>query len=578
MEQLSTETLPKKGKSYKKHMSNPKNFCKELIKLNIRYEYLIEARASINCTNLARMFIGKSSRGGVSADIIETWIRTFEYVQQHPDEEDKDQYTSRRIEPTKEYYEYIEIIKNPISEEVRESWKNLSNPKLGKEAPKYGYIIGITNSKAIKTLHDRMEEMFLRRKNNIWNKKFDDIVIKEEKDIDYRMMNVPDLRSLCKERSLPNAHIKRKDSLIKLLERNTINPVYNDVCAENINYDKMVVKELKNLAKERGIVRYNNLKKDDLIELHKEFDKEKIIDIDEKEEEICEQIIEFKQPSYEIKECKLVLKSGVDFIIPVRKDGMVNATALCKAGKKKFNDYQRLKQTQEFLKELESATKIPLDKLICIKHGGLIESGNPDLMDFKLQGTWIHRKVAYNLAQWISPYFAVQVTKILDELFITGEVKLQRPMRQLLTLSEIDIEAEELEMKFDMSLYSNKTVIYLAYIGKNLVKLGFSDKRLSNREDKHTGSESQFEQFRFIKAFEVSGQPIEKLIKDLLHIYNVKFHLQCEIYKPPSTLENFIEIVGNLLNEHDLRFQLDNLILKYKDLEIENLKLKLMLK
>ena len=54
----------------KKHMSNPKNFCKELLKINIRYEYLIEARESINCTNLSRMFNGKSSRGGVSADTI----------------------------------------------------------------------------------------------------------------------------------------------------------------------------------------------------------------------------------------------------------------------------------------------------------------------------------------------------------------------------------------------------------------------------------------------------------------------------------------------------------------------------
>ena len=35
----------------------------------------------------------------------------------------------------------------------------------------------------------------------------------------------------------------------------------------------------------------------------------------------------------------------------------------------------------------------------------------------KIQGTWIHRKVAYNLAQWISSSFAVQVSKILDELF-----------------------------------------------------------------------------------------------------------------------------------------------------------------
>ena len=559
-EQLSMERMPKTDG---KHMSNPKNFCEELTKLNIRYEHLIEARTSINCTNVARMFIGKSSRGGVSADIIETWIRTFEYVQQHPDEDDHDQYTARRIEPKKEYYDYIELISKPISEEVRESWKEMSNPKLGKEAPKYGYTIGVTNGKAIKTLHTRMEEMFERRKNNIWNKKFEEVVPK--KDIDYRMMNVPDLRALCKERSLPNAHLKQKNSIIKLLERNPLNAVYNnEVTKEKLNYDKMVVKELKSLAKERGIVKYNNLKKDELIELHQDYDKEKLIEESE-EENKNDQLTQRKQPFYEIKEYQLKLKDGNTFIIPIRKDGMVNATELCKAGGKRLDNYKQNKQTQEYLQALISITGIPGIELIKTNIGG------------DHTGTWVHKKVAIHLAQWVSPYFSVQVSTWIDELFTTGQVKLQRPMRQLLTLSEIDIEAEELEMKFDMSLYSNKTVIYLAYIGKNLVKLGFSDKRLCKREEKHTSCESQFEQFRIIKAFEVSGQPIEKLLKDLLHVYNVKFHFQCEIYKPPGSLENFIEIVANMLNEHDLKYQFDCLRARCKELEIENLNLKLRL-
>ena len=65
------------------------------------------------------------------------------------------------------------------------------------------------------------------------------------------------------------------------------------------------------------------------------------------------------------------------------------------------------------------------------------------------------------------------------------------------------------------------------------------------------------------------------LSKDMLKVYNIKYHLQSEIFKHPSTLKNFIEIIGNLLNEHDLKFQLDNLRARYKELEIENLKLRL---
>ncbi len=563
----------------KQHMSNPKNFCQEAKKHGITYEYLIEGKESINCTNLARMFIGKSSRGGLSTDIIDTWIATFEYVKEHPDEDDHDQYTARRFEPTQEYHDYVKLIKTPIPDDVIESWKKMSSLALGRSATQYGYTIGIANNKALRTLHERMQKMAERRKNNIWNKNDDDCEVDEDVNIkqDYRMMNVPDLRKLCKERNLQNAHIKTKDGLIKLLERNPLDSIYDE---KKIVYDSMSMKDLKVLARDRGFTSYNNLTKDELIKNHQEFDeleKDKENDdggCDESKERDCEELddTDFEESNdnvlidkneeekeFAINEYKLVLKNGENFMIPIRKDGMVNATELCKASDKKMNDYLRLKQTDEFLKELESVTGIPVTVLILKIQGG----------NSKSQGTWIHRKVAYNLAQWISPYFAVQVSKILDELFTKGEVKLQRPIHKLLDLSEIDIEAEELEMKYDWSLYTNKSVLYIAYIGKSLVKIGYSDCRIHQREKKHTGSESKYEQFRMIKAFEVSGEPVEKKIKELLNVYNVKFHNQSEIYKPPNTLSNFIDIVENLVRDNDLRYQLDQMTLRYNDLQFQ---------
>lgn len=55
-------------------------------------------------------------------------------------------------------------------------------------------------------------------------------------------------------------------------------------------------------------------------------------------------------------------------------DGYVNATAACKANGKKFNDYQRLDSTQEFLQELSSVIGIP----ITLKTGNMNSvAGNP---------------------------------------------------------------------------------------------------------------------------------------------------------------------------------------------------------
>jgi hypothetical protein len=101
-----------------------------------------------------------------------------------------------------------------------------------------------------------------------------------------------------------------------------------------------------------------------------------------------------------IKEYKF---GATDFMVPIRADGMINATALCKAGGKKLNDYTRLKTTQEYLKALENNTGIPVLDLIISDIGGNHE------------GTWIHRKVGYHIAQWISPEFGLQMETILEK-------------------------------------------------------------------------------------------------------------------------------------------------------------------
>jgi hypothetical protein len=74
-------------------------------------------------------------------------------------------------------------------------------------------------------------------------------------------------------------------------------------------------------------------------------------------------------------------------------------------------DYNRNKQTKEYLEELSINMGIPIIELFVTTAG-------------KYGGTWVHRKVAIHLAQWLSPSFAVQVSNWLDELFITGKVEL----------------------------------------------------------------------------------------------------------------------------------------------------------
>ena len=136
-----------------------------------------------------------------------------------------------------------------------------------------------------------------------------------------------------------------------------------------------------------------------------------------------------------------------------------------------------------------------------------INMGKSDVDD---QSTWVHPRVAIQIGQWISPKFAVNVTGWIHKLLSTGSVKLERPVKSLSTLTEIDIEAEKLENEVKICEYTNELVIYCAYIGNGLVKIGFTDSNLIKRDKKHMSSESLYPQWRMIKIFKVSGKNIEK--------------------------------------------------------------------
>jgi len=92
-------------------------------------------------------------------------------------------------------------------------------------------------------------------------------------------------------------------------------------------------------------------------------------------------------------------------------DGFVNATAMCRASGKRWNDYFRLDRSREYTCALAASlgAQIPCRAAVAGNpatgiHGliHVIKGGNPEL-----QGTWIHPRLAVDLARWISPAFAV---------------------------------------------------------------------------------------------------------------------------------------------------------------------------
>ena len=66
---------------------------------------------------------------------------------------------------------------------------------------------------------------------------------------------------------------------------------------------------------------------------------------------------------------------------------------MCQAAGKLWNDYWRNLSSQEFIHELAAVTGIPVTGLIQSRQGGTPSD----------QGTWVHRRVALDLARWCSP-------------------------------------------------------------------------------------------------------------------------------------------------------------------------------
>lgn len=116
----------------------------------------------------------------------------------------------------------------------------------------------------------------------------------------------------------------------------------------------------------------------------------------------------------------IIIRSWNNKTIRQREDGYLSATDMCQACGKLFGHWNELSSTKDYLKALQTKHYRNHDnaQLVESKTGGTPQT----------TGTWVHRKVALRLAQWLSPEFAVQVDEWIEELLLTGKVELEKPL------------------------------------------------------------------------------------------------------------------------------------------------------
>ncbi len=176
-----------------------------------------------------------------------------------------------------------------------------------------------------------------------------------------------------------------------------------------------------------------------------------------------------------------------DITLQFRNDGYLNATKMCQDAGKEWKHYHELARTKAFIATLSTSVAKTTDQLIITTTTGPNE----------LRGTYVHRHIAINLAQWISPEFAVAVSELVFR-YATGQVTTEESQRVAANIAA-QVQVQEStdppaytpsieERQEDQRLYSmhkSDRGVYFGMIDTDKVRLGRSDAGIGDRVDIH---------------------------------------------------------------------------------------------
>jgi hypothetical protein len=258
----------------------------------------------------------------------------------------------------------------------------------------------------------------------------------------------------------------------------------------------------------------------------------------------------------DVIKCKLILEDNSEFIIPMREDGYIHATALCKAANKQIGGWLRLKETKELRNKLEkSEMRINISQLIEVYKGN---SGKYS------QGTWIHSDLGIQLAQWCSPNFALQVSKWIRELLITDKVELGKEKSN----DEIKEEFEKIKKQLEEKVLlikdlENKNKEYKSDL-ENKTKEYKSD--LENKTKEYNFLQNKVNRFQKRENFPDKNViyiiTCDELEKDRIYIFGKAVDLKHRLTSYNKSLEHKVIYYKGFKNMYQMRTA--ELMLLYK--------------
>ncbi|AAR83574.1 CNPV228 N1R/p28-like protein [Canarypox virus] len=134
----------------------------------------------------------------------------------------------------------------------------------------------------------------------------------------------------------------------------------------------------------------------------------------------------------EIDERFCYIKYDTFELIMMKENNYVNATKLCKLGNKRFRDWIRLDGSKDLIKEVEYISNIwsikspRADLRGVILEVGTISKGKHQ---YEVAGSYVHPDLIPHIASWISPSFAIKVSKIIN-CYVSGKYEFKLKERE----------------------------------------------------------------------------------------------------------------------------------------------------
>lgn len=192
------------------------------------------------------------------------------------------------------------------------------------------------------------------------------------------------------------------------------------------------------------------------------------------------------------------------------KTGYINATKLSADGGKLLKNWLANKNSQELLEEVENSVLLGFQPSTMLVKGGQIPI---------ITGTYAHPDLIPHIASWVSPKFAIKVSKIVNDFLIrereeeirrlTGEKSELMKMLEESELRRKEDHKESLKMLEDMKKQNEKTHDKLDDAHKKL------DKADNEIEDLHCKVETVSERLDLVIDEVVPPCPVVELREEI---------------------------------------------------------------